>query len=516
MPNKAPALYISIKPLHKIATSWINPHQNKGTLIAMAENITIADILRRRHEAEIQRQEQARKYWLLLLPVTAVKLVLLRIAQVLLALFLLFLHPLIGWAKDVVQNSVFIQRYIAPFLSRHVGRYYHLYFLSLERLPPFWATLSIAVPLAVLEPAKMWATLLVAIKPAVGVPMWLGLQAVSFVLIEKTWEHVRGQARKIGAVRMVHNFLVLNLETVKRLIKASAFYRRLLGFRKRVQLAVSTLRRSARPHVPVIFGGSGRPWFDCCPYDEDYLDFLHHETSTRIERDAKLIWRLLDLKPGAQVIGLACRRGRVLQRLAVRGAHVAGLDRSDAYFGTAKDEARLRNIPVTYIHGDIAKLPPLPVKRRADAVLVPLAAFEDGADSAGLLHSCAHALKPGGAILIDQPNPEYLHQNGGPKEWALRSGADTLRGEVQYDAPGGWVMTRRTLARGGRTSETVTSVRLHTADTLANLLKQAGFSSIAAYGGDGKALTRNSPRQIVTARRQGHAPQPARKGRLRK
>ena len=44
-----------------------------------------------------------------------------------------------------------------------------------------------------------------------GILLWLFLQAISFVLIDKTWVAVRPQSRKIWLVSRLHAFVWLNV-----------------------------------------------------------------------------------------------------------------------------------------------------------------------------------------------------------------------------------------------------------------------------------------------------------------
>jgi hypothetical protein len=145
--------------------------------------------------------------------------------QILFALFVLFLHPQLKWLFRLIADSAVVRHYIRPGMRR-VGAYvYDPYFDFLGDLPPYWATFSVALPLAILEPAKLGATVLIAEKPKAGIVIWLALQAVSLLLIDQTWTAVRPQARKIRLVACAHAWLWLNAEHGKYWIRNSQFYR---------------------------------------------------------------------------------------------------------------------------------------------------------------------------------------------------------------------------------------------------------------------------------------------------
>jgi hypothetical protein len=155
-----------------------------------------------------------------------------RTIQVVFALFVLVLHPQIKWLIRTIGRSSLVQNYIKPALRGVIENVYEPYFAYLRGLPPIWATFSIALPLAVLEPAKFVATILIAARPKMGVLLWLLLQGVSFVLIDRTWVAVRPQARKIWLVSRLHALVFVNVAYGKHWIKTSAFYQTLVRWKE--------------------------------------------------------------------------------------------------------------------------------------------------------------------------------------------------------------------------------------------------------------------------------------------
>lgn len=148
-----------------------------------------------------------------------------RVAQVVFSVFFLILHPQFKWLLRLLLRWRLVRNYIRPALQEIADRLYHPYFVFLRRLPPPLATLSIAIPLAVLEPAKVYATVLIVEHPRTGIALWLFLQALSFVLIDKTWTAVRPQARKIWMVSRLHAWVWLTVSYGKYWVTSSPAYR---------------------------------------------------------------------------------------------------------------------------------------------------------------------------------------------------------------------------------------------------------------------------------------------------
>lgn len=86
-------------------------------------------------------------------------------------------------------------------------------------------------------------------------------------------------------------------------------------------------------------------------FDEDYLYFYEPMLAEASEADAALIWRLLALEPGLELLDLACGHGRIANQLAERGARVSGLDATPLFLERARQQAVLRRSSAEYVHG---------------------------------------------------------------------------------------------------------------------------------------------------------------------
>lgn len=158
--------------------------------------------------------------------------------QILFALFVLFLHPQLKWLFRLIAESAIVRIYLASALRVLSVYFYEPYFAFLRRLPPYWAAFSVALPLAVLEPAKLGATIMIAQRPKSGAVLWFALQGVSLLLIDRTWVAVRPQSRKIRLVARIHAWLWLNAEHGKYWIKNSRFYRMITIWARKTRRSV--------------------------------------------------------------------------------------------------------------------------------------------------------------------------------------------------------------------------------------------------------------------------------------
>ena len=140
-------------------------------------------------------------------------------------------------------------------------------------------------------------------------------------------------------------------------------------------------------------------------FDEDYLYFYEELlTPERTAAEVELIWKLLELEPGLELLDLACGHGRIANPLAERGVRVTGLDATPYFLELARKDAAERGVEVEYVEGDMRSLP---WTERFDRVLCWFTSFGYFGDDENrqVLAEAYRALRPGGlfAVEIEQP-----------------------------------------------------------------------------------------------------------------
>ncbi len=234
-------------------------------------------------------------------------------------------------------------------------------------------------------------------------------------------------------------------------------------------------------------------------FDADYLhfyaDFLD---DARSDADTEIVTRVLGLRPGDEVLDLACGHGRIANRLAGRGIRVTGLDESDAFLHAARADAAARGVVVDYRHGDMRDLT---WPAQFDAVVCWFSSFgyfDDAANRAVLAGAC-RALRPGGRLLVELlqrdavlPIDRHVTQ--------ATTAEGTMSDETVYEPATFRAVTVRTIRRGRWTRRASYSMRLFAAAELCQWMLDAGFATAEAFRGDGEALSPDSRRMIVLAR----------------
>jgi SAM-dependent methyltransferase len=239
-------------------------------------------------------------------------------------------------------------------------------------------------------------------------------------------------------------------------------------------------------------------------FDEDYLYFYEtFLTDERSEQEAELVWELVGLSPGAEVLDLACGHGRIANRLAERGARVTGLDATPLFLERARADAAVRGVEVEYVEGDMRELP---WEERFDAVLSWFTSFGyfDDDDNRRVLREAHKALKPGGELLIDNNNLFAFARAQGVD--VVERDGNFLIDRFRLDPRTSRSHTARVVMRDGRTRRFEFELRLFTASELADWLRAAGFRDPSARSRDSEELTVESWRMVTIARKGSGGP----------
>jgi SAM-dependent methyltransferase len=232
-------------------------------------------------------------------------------------------------------------------------------------------------------------------------------------------------------------------------------------------------------------------------FDEDYLHFYRDVIDSRVEQEIELIWRLLGLAPGTEVLDLACGHGRLANPLAGRGCRMTGLDSSATFLDAARRESS--EFGVDYVRGDMRELP---WTGEFDVVLNWFTAFGyfSDTDNRRVLTEMHRALRPGGRLVMELNNlvdllPRYRERS------VHEVGDDMMIDHHRLDPLSMRSVVERTVVRDGKVRRVPYSVRLFTAPELRYWLQHAAFADIAFHGEDGEPLNSEHRRMIAVATR---------------
>ncbi len=215
--------------------------------------------------------------------------------------------------------------------------------------------------------------------------------------------------------------------------------------------------------------------------------------------------RYLRLEPRSRILDLGCGSGRRTIELGRRGHRVVGLDPDERALAEARSSAKGEKLNTHFLKADTRAIP---YRAEIDAVVSLDGAFGQlptDRDDLRCLESARKALKPGGQLLIDSLNKEWLMRHFEPNFWeqAEEGKGAVVLDAITFDFEKGRLDNRRVIvdAEGKRTPSYV-SVRVYTLTELKAQIERAGLVYRQSWGGfDGSAYGMDSARVVVLAER---------------
>ncbi len=236
-------------------------------------------------------------------------------------------------------------------------------------------------------------------------------------------------------------------------------------------------------------------------FDEIYLTTYLPRLAAADARSAALAAvALAGLPIGGDVLDVPCGFGRHSIPLAQAGYRVTGADRSKPQLARARADAEDPENP-RFVHADHRELPFAEASFDCALNLFTSLGYrgEDGDRSTlGELH---RVLRPGASLVIETIHRDRLMAIFRAADWEELPEEALLLERRAFDCVTGEVETKHMLVRLDGTRRSFTyRIRTYTATELVGLVRDAGFSEIAAYGGlGGEELTRET-RLVLLAR----------------
>jgi 2-polyprenyl-3-methyl-5-hydroxy-6-metoxy-1,4-benzoquinol methylase len=207
------------------------------------------------------------------------------------------------------------------------------------------------------------------------------------------------------------------------------------------------------------------------------------------------------LNSNPKILDLCCGFGRISAELARRDFSVTGVDITESYLQTAKEEASLEKLNIEYIKADARDFVRPGFFDLAVNLYISFGYFSSQKDDLLMVRNVYESLKEGGSFIIETLGKEIAVRDFVDAEWFERAGFMVL---TQYEAQDAWTFlkNRWILIKDGKKIERVFSQRLYSASELRALLLEAGFSKAEIFGDwDESPYDKRAAKLIVVGRK---------------
>ncbi len=248
-------------------------------------------------------------------------------------------------------------------------------------------------------------------------------------------------------------------------------------------------------------------WADNDDLWHAYLRFgeLQHRCEQAAAEVDQVLSLLEPLPEGAAVLDLCCGVGRHSIELARRGFRVTGVDRFEPFLERARSAAAgsgLAGADLEWIKQDMRQYRRPHAFEAAISLFTSFGYFHDDSEEAAVLRNLRDSLKPGGRLLIDVMGKEVVARNfrtGNIQRRQLPEGEAMLIDEPRVGDDWHHIASTWTFIWPDRPRQQYElKCRCYAATELKRLLREAGFSALAAFGGlDGSAYDQNARRLVV-------------------
>jgi len=182
-----------------------------------------------------------------------------------------------------------------------------------------------------------------------------------------------------------------------------------------------------------------------------------------------------------KILDLCCGLGRISTELALMGFDVTGVDITEAFLKSAREDAKHENLNIDYINADSRKFVRPGYFDIILNLYISFGYFEDQNDDLLVLRNVYESLKTGGTFIIETLGKEVSVKNFIESEWFERAGYTVL---TEYEPLDSWtyLKNRWILLKNEKRTEKIFTQRLYSASELRAILKEAGFDQIEIYG----------------------------------
>ncbi len=246
--------------------------------------------------------------------------------------------------------------------------------------------------------------------------------------------------------------------------------------------------------------GETKDWFEDVAFWEITRPFMFAPERWDVAASSiEKLRSLLNIDPPAAVLDLCCGPGRFALPLAQHGFRVTAVDRTVPLLDELRTHASGASLAIDIVQSDMRAFCRPNTFDAAINMFTSFGYFDDPDDDLTVLRNLHASLKPGGRLLIDTIHREWLLREFQARDW-MESGGLLVLDERELIDSFTRIHNRWIIIRGSERYEWEFNLRLYGAADLGDLLREAGFSEVHAFGTlDGAPCDLKASRLVIVA-----------------
>lgn len=228
------------------------------------------------------------------------------------------------------------------------------------------------------------------------------------------------------------------------------------------------------------------------------------ENDRNTAEDVDLLVGSTGLGRDCRILDLCCGQGRHALELASRGfGRVTGLDRSRYLIRLARRRAEQRRLKISFHEGDARHLRLGEGQFGCACILGnSFGYFERPEDDLAVLEGVCRALAPGGVLVMDLMDGEWMRRHFEPRSWEWLDRTRLVCRERSLAEDGDRLISREIVidAARGVIADQFYAERLYTKQRLQALLARAGFANLRFHRVAAPVSERNQDLGMVAHR----------------
>src|SRR5690625_2490277 len=188
-------------------------------------------------------------------------------------------------------------------------------------------------------------------------------------------------------------------------------------------------------------------WYKDVFEAEHWLPLQPENRARRVALELKFIHNQVGIRTDFEILDVGCGDGLHSVELAKTGCSVTGLDLSRTLLEQGLQNANRQNAPVRFIEADMREMN---FERRFDLIMCLNSTFGyfDDAENLRVLRAMARALKPGGHLILDVINRDWVVAQCPERAW-WEAPERVILEETDFDALTSRLQVKRSILRDG-------------------------------------------------------------------